>query len=168
MNPLSLLRQFIHGLTKENEPYQIGLGIAFGFWIGLIPKNNLTAQILFILMMFTKANIPFSIITIFIFSLISPLTDIISDPLGYSILNFKYFESFFTTLYNTPIIPWTDFNNTVVMGGLILGFILFFPVYLAGKKFGIYYNSGLKEKILKLKFIKALKTSWLFDWYFKI
>lgn len=167
MNPLSILRQFIKGLTKENEPYQIGLGIAFGFWIGIIPKNNLTAQLIFIFMMATKANIPFSIVTIFLFSFLSPVTDLISDPLGYFILTAKPLEGFFTKLYNMPVIPWTDFNNTVVMGGFIIGIILFYPVYLLGKKFGLYYNLKFKEKIGNSKLIKSLKASWLFDWYFK-
>jgi len=167
MNPLSLIRQFIRGLTKETEPYQIGLGIAFGTAIGLIPKSNLTAQLLLILLMATKANLPFALITIFSVSALNPLFDRISDPLGYFALSRDSLAPFFTSLYNMPIAPWTDFNNTVLLGGLILGLALFFPCYLAGKKFGVYYNAKFKERFTNSKIVKSMKKSWLLDWYFK-
>ncbi len=167
MNPLSIIRQFARGLLKENEPWQIGLGIAFGFAIGIIPKSNLTAQLLFLIMMCTKANVPFAFISIFFFSSIYPITDAITDPLGYFILNLDFLSGFFTKIYNMPVLPWTDFNNTVVAGGLIMGTILFYPVYLAGRTFGIYYEKKFKEKISNSKLFKSLKASWVLDWYFK-
>ncbi len=167
MNPVALLRQFIKGLLKENEPYQIALGIAFGFVIGIIPKDNLTAQFLFIIALSTKVNVGFLIVSIFVFSCLSPLTDLVTDKLGYFILTQKSLEDFFTKLYNTPFIPWTDFNNTVVMGGFVTGLILFFPVYMISKRFALFYNLKLKEKISSSKIVKFLKASWLFEWYFK-
>lgn len=167
MNPLAILRQFIIGLLKENNPSQIGLGIAFGFVIGIIPKNNLTAQLIFIITMMTKANVPFAILSIFLFSSISFIFDKITDPVGYFILTQNSLADFFTKLYNMPIVPWTDFNNTVVLGGLVLGVLLFYPVYLLGRKFGIFYNERFRDKIKNSKIIKALKLSWLFEWSVK-
>ena len=66
------------------------------------------------------------------------------------------------------MVPWTGFNNTVLTGGLVVGLILMAPVYVIGKKFGVYYNGALKEKVMNSKFIKGLKASWLLDWYFKV
>ncbi|MEF3279881.1 MAG: TIGR03546 family protein [Elusimicrobiota bacterium] len=166
MNPISIIRQFIKGLLKDNEPYQIGLAVAFGLIIGVIPKNNITAQLIFIIAVSTKANIPFLILSIFFFSSFSLITDILTDKIGYFILTREFLNAFFTKMYNTPFIPWTDFNNTVVMGGVIVGIVVFFPVYLLGKKFGAYYKEKLANKISNLKFIKMLKASWLFEWYF--
>ncbi len=156
MNPLGLIRQFVKGLLKENEPWQIGLGIAFGFAIGIIPKANLTAQLIFVLMMCTKANVPFAILSIFLFSTFSPITDKLTDPIGYAVLNLDFLYPLFLKLYNMPILPWTDFNNTVVLGGLISGTILFYPVYLIGKKFGELYKKTLREKMVNSKMAKFL------------
>ena len=72
-----------------------------------------------------------------------------------------------TRLYNMPILPWTGFNNTVLTGGLVTGLALLFPVYLAGRRFGVMYNDRFKEKIMNSRIVKGLKASWLFDWYFK-
>jgi len=167
MNPLTFLRYFIRGLTKDNEPKQIALAISFGIFIGIIPKNNLLVHILFILFLCFKINIPFFIISITFFSLISPLTDPLTDKIGYFILTLDSLKGFFTELYNMPIVPWTSFNNTVVMGGTILSIILFLPLYFFSLKVVSYYNIKLKDKILNSKIVKALKMSFLFEWYFK-
>lgn len=167
MNPLTILRHFVIGLLKENEPYQIGLGIAFGFVIGIIPKNNLTAQLIFIIMMVTKANIPFAILTIFLFSSLSFIFDKITDPVGYFILTQNSLSDFFTKLYNMPIIPWTDFNNTIVLGGVVLGVLFFWPVYILGNRFGVFYSERFRDKIKNSKIVKLLKLSWLFEWSIK-
>lgn len=168
MNPFGLIRQFIKGLTSDTEPGQIGWGIALGFLIGLLPKATLTAQLLLVLLMALRINIPMALITVFVMTFVNPLMDKLTDPVGYYLLSSQALAPLWTSLYNTPVVPWTGFNNTVLTGGLVVGLVLLAPVYVLGKKFGVYYNGDLKVKVTNSKFIKGLKASWLFDWYFKV
>ncbi|MBU2573737.1 MAG: TIGR03546 family protein [Elusimicrobia bacterium] len=168
MNPLSIIRQFIKGLTAETDPRQIGGGIALGFLIGLLPKANLTAQLLLVLLMALRVNLPMALMTMLAMTFINPLVDKLTDPIGYYLLSSQALYPLWTKLYNMPILPWTGFNNTVLLGGLVFGLVFMFPVYLAGKKFGVYYNETFKEKIMSSKTVKAMKASWLLDWYFKV
>ncbi|MBI5744227.1 MAG: TIGR03546 family protein [Elusimicrobia bacterium] len=167
MNPIALLRQFIQGLTSDTDPKQIGAGIALGFLIGLMPKATLTAQLLIVLMMATRVNIPMGLITVLAVSLLNPLFDRVTDPVGYALLTSEALRPLWTKLYNIPVVPWTGFNNTVVPGGLVLGAVLLAPVYLAGKRFGVFYNERFRDKVMNSRLVKGLKASWLFDWYFK-
>ena len=167
MNPLSLLRQFISGLTSDTDPSQIGWGIALGFLIGLLPKATLTAQLLLVLLMMLRVNIPMALITVLLMTFVNPLMDKLTDPVGYYLLTSSALYPLWTKLYNMPVVPWTGFNNTVLTGGLVVGLVLMTPVYLVGKRFGIYYNSKFRDKLVNSKFVKGLKASWLFDWYFK-
>lgn len=167
MNPLSLLRQFISGLTSDTGPGQIGWGIALGFLIGLLPKATLTVQLLLVLLMALRVNIPMALLTVLLMTLVNPLMDKLTDPVGYYLLNNPALYPLWTRLYNMPVIPWTGFNNTVMTGGVVVGLVLLFPVYLAGRSFGTYYNGKFKDKVAASKFVKGLKASWLFDWYFK-
>jgi uncharacterized protein (TIGR03546 family) len=167
MNPLGILRQFIKGLTSDTDPRQIGWGIAIGFVIGLIPKGNLTAQLLLVLLMALKVNIPMGLIAMFLVSFVNPLFDKVTDPLGYALLTSDALAPLWTALYNMPVMPWTGFNNTVLLGGLLTGLVLFVPVYFAGRAFGVYYNARLRDKVMNSKLVKSLKASILFDWYFK-
>ena len=167
MNPLSLVRQFIKGLTSDTDPRQIGWGIALGFLIGLLPKATLTAQLLLVLLMALRVNLPMALITMLAMALVNPLMDKLTDPVGYYLLTSSALYPLWTKLYNMPIMPWTGFNNTVLTGGLVVGLALLFPVYLAGNRFGVYYNDKFKDRLMNSKFVKGLKASWLFDWYFK-
>ena len=63
--------------------------------------------------------------------------------------------------------PWTGFNNTVLLGGLVFGLAMFLPVYFAARKGAAVYNERFKAKVMNSKLVKGLKGSWLFDWYFK-
>ncbi len=167
MNPLGILRQFVKGLTSDTDPRQIGWGIAIGFVLGLIPKGNLTAQLLLVLLLALKVNIPMGLITMFLVSFINPLADKLTDPLGYALLTADALAPLWTRLYNMPVVPWTDFNNTVLLGGLIAGAALFFPVFLAGRRFGVFYNDKFRDRVMNSRLVKSLKASFLFDWYFK-
>lgn len=167
MNPIFIIRNFVKGVLKEKDPKSVGLAFAFGFILGLIPKNNLTAQIIFIFAFIFKTNIPFFFLSTIIFSYFSFLTDKITDPVGYFILTNKIFENFFVWMYNLPIVPWTDFNNTVVMGGIVVGIVLFYPVYLFSKNIAERYFIDLAKRLAENRIIKFLKISWIFEWYFK-
>ncbi|MGC8867043.1 MAG: TIGR03546 family protein [Elusimicrobiales bacterium] len=167
MTPFFILRNFINALLKEKSPGAIGAAAAFGFILGIIPKNNLTAHLLFILAFVFKTNIPFFFISTIFFSSISFLVDKITDPVGYCILTSNWLYPLFRQLYNTVIIPWTDFNNTVVIGGVFLGLIVFYPIYYFFKKIAERYLLDLGKKISQMRVIRLLRLSWLFEWYFK-
>jgi len=167
MNPLSLIRQFVKGLTSDTDPNQIGWGIALGFLIGLLPKATLTAQLLLVLLMALRVNIPMALITMLLMTFINTLMDKITDPVGYYLLTSQALYPLWTKLYNTPVLPWTGFNNTVLTGGLVVGLLLMFPVQFAGRRFGVYYNDKFRDRLVNSKFVKGLKASWLLDWYFR-
>lgn len=167
MNPLFIIRNFVKGILKEKDPRSVGLAFAFGFMLGLIPKNNLTAQLIFIFALIFKINIPFFFLSTILFSYLSFMTDKLTDPIGYFILTNKAFENIFVWMYNAPIIPWSDFNNTVVMGGFIVGIVLFYPIYFFSKRIAERYFLDLAKKLAENRVVKLLKISWLFDWYFK-
>ena len=168
MNPLGLIRQFITGITSETEPPQIAAGVALGFLIGLLPKATLTVQVLLVLVMALRVNAPMALLTILATSLLNPLFDHLTDPIGYALLSSQSLAPFWTRLYNTPVVPWTGFNQTVMLGGLIFGLALFAPVYITAKKGAVAYNARFKDKVMNSKIMKGLKGLWLLDWYFKV
>lgn len=161
------MRQFVQGLTSDTEPGQIGAGIALGALLGLMPKATLTAQLLLLLIMATRVNIPMGLLAAAAVSLLNPLFDKVTDPIGYALLTSEALRPLWTKLYNMPVMPWTGFNDTVVPGGLVLGGALFYPVYLGGRRFGVFYNARFRDRLLASKFVKGMKASWLLEWYFR-
>ena len=102
----------------------------------------------------------------FLFRLIAFLIDPFLHSLGYWILvEVSALKGIWTFLYNIPIFPYTRFNNTVVMGGLILSVVLLYPVFMGIKVLIRNYRDRYEEKIKKWKIIKVLRGSKLFKFF---
>ncbi len=73
----------------------------------------------------------------------------------------------FTTLYNMPLIPFTRFNNTIVMGGGIFGIVLAPIMYYVFKFLVSKYRKAILERFQQTKFWKAVKATSFYKWYMK-
>jgi uncharacterized protein (TIGR03546 family) len=142
-------------LQSDVSPKQIAFGAVLGVFFGLVP-SLLMKCLIFSLIMILRINIGAAFASAAVFALIGLLTDPLSDKIGYYILSTDFLISFWVHIYNMPIIPFTEFNNTVVMGNIALSFILFIPVYLLSNKFLSYYQVYLRDRIAKWRIIKLL------------
>ncbi|MCP4194373.1 MAG: TIGR03546 family protein [Planctomycetaceae bacterium] len=128
-----LLRIFSH----ENSPRQLALAIALGLIIGLLPKGNLIAVSLTILMFTLRVNLGAGLTTTFLVSLFASGLDPLTHAIGLRVLGHPSSYAHLSAWHQLPVVPWTSLNNTVVIGGLLLGIALFYPVYhLAEMLFG--------------------------------
>ena len=168
MTPLGILRTFINGLTQNTTPRQLAGGAALGVLLGLVPKANLTAQLLLVLLMAFRVNVPLGLGVAAVVSLLGFVFAPVSGYLGYAVLTASPLEKIWTYLYNAPIIPWTAFNNTLVAGGVLLGLILFAPVFLLTANIAEKHGAAIKTAVTESKLAKALRRSWLVDWYFRV
>jgi len=62
----------------------------------------------------------------------------------------------FVKFAGAPVAPFTGYNNTLVMGGLVLSVALAFPVWLGTRGLIIYYRKNLQQKLEKARIIKIL------------
>ena len=142
MFPFWTVHHFHATLTQFYEPAkQLALGLAFGILIGLIPKGNLTAASLSILMLTLRVNLGSAMLSIFCVSMLSSFVDPLTHGIGMRFLGNEYCYEQISNLYNYPLVPWSSLNNTVVLGGLCLGLGLFYPSYhLSEAVFTKYYQ----------------------------
>jgi uncharacterized protein (TIGR03546 family) len=97
--------------------------------IGLVPKGNLIALLLITLLFAIQVNRGSGLAAAFLFSWVGVLLDPLSHRVGWAILHIGALEPLFAWLSDVPIVPWTSFNNTVVMGSFVIGVFLFYPIY---------------------------------------
>ena len=155
--------RLIAALNTNTKPRQISGAIAFALLLALIPKGNLLWIILFAITFFLKINQAIELMFLAIFSLFIWLLDPLLHVIGEAILKTPFlYDNIFTHLYNIPLLFFTKFNHTVVMGGLIVGILLFAPIYLLSNLLVKLYREKLREKIANIRFIKALQKQTLF------
>ena len=122
-------RALVKILTDADSAQQIALGLAIGMMLGLVPKGNLVAVSLGILLFASRANLGAGALSAFAFTWAGLLLDPVSHRIGLGLLEFEALRPMWTWLFNLPVVPWTALNNTVVLGSLILGMALFYPVF---------------------------------------
>ncbi len=154
---ISFIAKLVVALNSNSRPSELASGIAFGFWLALIPGGNLLWTVLFILAFLLKHNLAALLLSMGLFRLVTPLTDSLLDRLGSRVLESPSFQDFFTGLYNTPIVPYSSFNNTVVMGGFLSGIILWIPVFFLFLQLVKVYRKTIAPRLAENKVIKSLK-----------
>lgn len=146
---LKPLRLIFRALSEDNTPAQMALGFALGLMIGLVPKGNLIAVSLMIILGVLRVNLGVGMLTAFFVSWISPFFDFVTHSIGQMILSIESLSPFWTDLYNMPIVPWTKFNNTVVMGSFALGAALLVPSFLISRPIFAKYAPDWTERLQK-------------------
>lgn len=156
MFTLKLFKKIIALFQSDISPDQIAWGFALGAILGLVP-GVFMKMILFIVIMIFRVNLSSAFLAAALFAIIGLAIDPLLDKIGYVFLvNFGFLNSIYTWLYNLPVVPFTKFNNTIVMGSLITGIVLIIPNGILAKKLLVYYRHNYKDKVANLKIIKFI------------
>ncbi|MCS7229836.1 MAG: TIGR03546 family protein [Candidatus Kryptonium sp.] len=166
---IQLIARIIKILRSQGSPGQVAAGFAFGMCLGLIPWNTLHSFLIWIIVIILNVNFGAVLLAIGLFAPIAYIFDPFFHSFGYWILvDIEGLRGVWTSLYQTSLIPFTRFYNTVVMGSTVTSFILFLPVYFLAKWFVKNYREKIDPHIQKLPIIKAAKASKLYQIYEKI
>ncbi len=85
---------------------------------------------LFALLFCFRVNIMCTAVSTFCFQMLSPLLDPMINNIGRCLLTeTPSLRWLWSGLYHCPILPFTRFNNSLVMGGLAFCLFLALPVY---------------------------------------
>jgi len=168
---VTLLLKQIFGLLKlinsETGTNQIASGIAAGFILGMSPLLSLQVLFLFTCILVFKIQIGAVFISAFFFAFIAWLFDPAFHALGSFLLETNALQGFFTALYNMPLLPFTRFNNSIVLGAGVLALALSPLIYLISKTLLIKYRTTVLSYIQQTKAWKVIKSTALFKWYYQ-
>jgi uncharacterized protein (TIGR03546 family) len=165
---LSFLAQILNILRSAATPSQIAAGFVMGMVAGLIP--SLFVLILVILLfVILNVNVSSGLLAMAIFGFIGYLIDPFSNALGYVVLaQVGFLRPVWIAFYDTPFIPLTGFNNTVVMGNLVLAIILIIPIYSSAQLGVITYHKLYKKKVEQSTVFRYVQGWNIYQWYSKL
>jgi uncharacterized protein (TIGR03546 family) len=166
---LKLLRKFLKALVSSNTPAQIAMAFSLGAIMGLTPSNLFVSILVMSLLFIFNVNFSAGILSSGLFSLFAHKFYPLAHNIGsYLLIDKTNLHAFWTTLYNMPVLPFLNFNNTVMLGTLILALLAQVPLYFLIKSAVIAYRQHIHEKLNKIKAIQALKASGIGQWVYKI
>ncbi len=136
-----------------------------GSVLGLTPVFALHNLLVILLICIIKVNAAAAVFSSILFGVIGFFIDPLAHFAGEKVLLAGALEGTWTAMYNTPVIALTRFNNTVVMGTLLISLVAALPLYAATVKFVVYYRESLKDRVDKLKVVKLMKASKIYKIY---
>jgi len=162
---LKLLQSMFRTLHSEGTPGQVAAGIMLGAGIGLSPLLSAHNLVLFAALVLLNVSFGGGMLGLAGFTPLGFLLDPLFDWLGRALLEAPGLSGLWTTLYNTPLVPFTSFNNSVTLGSLVAWMLLALPIYF-GARIGVtHYRATYGERVMQSKFMKGLKASKVYNVY---
>ena len=165
-----LLKQifgFLKLLNSDTGTNQLAAGVAAGFVLGMTPAFSLQTILIVFLILFFRIQLGAALVSAFFFAFPAYLLDPVFSSVGSVLLESGSLEGLWTILYNMPIIPFTRFYNSLVMGSGVVAFALSPMIFFGSKVLIQKYRVTVVEKFKDTKFWKAVKATALFKWYAK-
>jgi hypothetical protein len=64
-----------------------------------------------------------------------------------------------------PVLPWTNFNNTVVLGSVVCWVVALVPIWFLARWGVRRYRETWGARIERTQFMRAITTSKVYNWY---
>lgn len=168
---MTLILKQIFGLLKvlnsDTGENQIAAGVACGLILGFAPALSLQTLLVFIIIFIFRVQAGAAFTSAFFFAMVAYIFDPMFDQVGQVILEMKSLKPLYTTMYNMPIVPFTKFYNSVVMGAGVVAIAMFPVIFILTKILVKKYRLKVVAKFEKTKFWKAIKATSFYKWYAK-
>jgi uncharacterized protein (TIGR03546 family) len=162
---IKLIQSIIKTLHSAGTPGQVALGMSLGSALGLTPLMNLHNLIIFSLLVLLNVSFGGGMLGWMLFVPVGFLLDPVFHAIGLSLLESPGLRPMWTTFTNTPILPYTNFNNTVVLGSVVGWIVLTVPIFFAARYGIAKYRATIGERVRQSRFYKAITASQVYNIY---
>lgn len=158
---------FLKLLNSDKGENQIAAGIACGLVLGFAPLFSLQTILIIVALFFFRIQIGAATLAAFFFAFPAFIFDPLFHKVGVYVLETQSLQPLFTQLYNMPVVPFTKFYNTVVMGAGIVSILLAPFVYAFSRKLIVKYRETIVARFKSTKFWKLIQATSFYKWYLK-
>lgn len=165
-----LLKQifaFFQLLNSETGTNQLASGLACGLILGFSPFMSLQTFLILFLIFFFRIQMGAAFLSAFFFKFVAYLVDPVADKLGRAVLETESLRPLFTQMYNMPLVPMTRFNNSIVMGSMVVGLILMIPAFFIFRALIVKYRATFVARFKGTKIWKSFAATKFYGWYNK-
>jgi len=162
---VKLIQSLFAALHSEGTPGQLAAGLVLGSFLGLTPLVNLHNAIIFAALVLLNVSFAGGMLGWAVFVPIGFLLDPLFDWIGHQLLFAESLRGVWTTLYNTPVVPLTNFNNTVVLGSLVFALVFALPLFFATRWAVARYRVTVGERVRQSKWYRTVMASKVYNVY---
>ena len=162
---LQLIAKFLKILNSDAEPGQISLGFAFALIAGFTPLMSLHNLDVLLLVLLLRVNLSAFLLGLAVFSGLAFALDPLFHRIGLAILTMPALHDLWTSLYSSTLWRLEQFNNSIVMGSLVVSLALFVPMVLIGNVLVRKYRERMIQWVMRSRIMQAFQASKLYVYY---
>ncbi|OGU09564.1 MAG: hypothetical protein A2W29_06545 [Gemmatimonadetes bacterium RBG_16_66_8] len=163
---LKLLQQFVRALNSDGTPGQVAAGLALGAALGLTPLVNVHNLALFAVITLANVSFPGAMLGWALFVPVGFALDPLFDMIGRRLLlDTAALQPLWTSVYNTPVLSLTNFNNTIVLGSFVVWLLLVLPLFFVVRAGVARYRVHVYQRLAQTRLFKAVTASKLYNVY---
>lgn len=162
---LKLIQSMIKTLHSAGTPGQVAAGMALGSALGLTPVMSLHNLVIFSVLVLLNVSFGGGMLGWMLFVPFGFILDPVFDRIGLKLLTAPSLTPVWTDWTNTPFLPYTDFNNTVVLGSFVSWLVLTIPIFFAARYGVAKYRATIGERVRQSKIYKAITASQVYNVY---
>ncbi len=153
-----MTRWMLRTLRGMDTPTQWASGLALGSIIGWLPPDSLLPYVLGCLLVLAGANMMTGAFGVLVAWMLKPLLANSFESFGYFLLTHSSLQSFWVTVSEMPVGNWCRFENTMVTGALVGGFLIAIPLFLIA-----WIGSRQLRRWMASLFERSKWTVWLVE-----
>jgi uncharacterized protein (TIGR03546 family) len=165
-----LLKQifnFLKLLNSDTETSPLAYGLALGLILGFAPFFSIQTLIVLLIVFVFRVQLGAAFLSAFFFKFIAFLFDYPAHLLGKTVLEAESLRPLFVSMYNMPFVPMTRFNNSIVMGSMVVSVLLFPFAFYGFKALIVAYRATVVARFKDTKVWKAFTATKIYNWYTK-
>lgn len=162
------LNNLLKLLNSETNPSQLAMGLGFGMIVGLTPLMSLHNLVFLFVVFLFRINLSMFFLSLAVFAMLSYALDPFFNVVGYwALVDWRWARPFWVEISTGALWPFFKFNNTIVMGSLLVSLLLFMPIVIFSIRGVRVYREKWREQIRDSRWVKALKATPLYGLYEK-
>ncbi len=165
---LKMIANLLKILNSEADPFQISVALGLSMITGFLPLFTPLNLLILFLVLALRINLSSYILGSAFFSGIAWFFDPLFHRVGLAALTAAPLEGLWTGLYNTVLGRLQRFNNSVVMGSIIVALVLFAPLVMVLNVLIRRYREHVLVWVKKSRLMQVFMASRLYSLYQKI
>ena len=156
---------FLKLLNSDTGHNQLASGLACGIILGFAPFLSLQTLLVLALVFVFRIQLGAAFLAAFFFKFVAFALDPLADRIGRNVLETEGLRPLFVQMYNMPLVPLTRFNNSIVMGSMVMSAVLAIPAFFVFRSMILKYRVAVVDRFRQTKLWKAFAATKIYNWY---
>ncbi|HEY9017979.1 TIGR03546 family protein [Thiomicrospira sp.] len=156
---MTIFIKLFKALNANQHPGQIALSLTLGLLLGLTPLFFPHTLLTLLLILILRVNLSAVLVSWGVFTGFAYAFDPVFHQLGLWILNHPGLVDIWTQWYNQAWWRFMSFNNTIVMGSIVVAYSLALPFFGFSWLLVRIYRQRFLVWVNKFKLVQMLKVS---------